>query len=332
MEADLTGLTIDSGEDDVLQLGQDLAASSISFANCFVGSFLTKGVINFLSMKTTLANVWKPPSGISVSDLGNGRYLFRLYHEFDVHRIDSGGPWHFNSHLLVLHILKDIRKFSRKVFLGEKRIMRIRVKIDVRIPLKQRKKFALPNANATYAHFQYEKLRDPSFWKDLPIGKSGVSLISGKSTMIKSTDFHTGCLFNQDPIRIHENYDVPMGVDSEDIPISHVEGLKRPRATSDSPNALPGLSTDMNFDAAWLVEDSCKSKVRRLWEKSTGSIPNRLRYMSRGLDNWFWKIRREKKLTVKDLQKRLEDLNEMHPMDDVIGEITYVKLSINLES
>ncbi|KAK8574961.1 hypothetical protein V6N12_062638 [Hibiscus sabdariffa] len=68
--------------------------------------------------------------------------------------------------------------------------------------------------------------------------------------MIKSIDFHTGCLFSQDPIRIHENYDVPMGVDFEDIPISQVEGLKRPCTTSDSPNALHGLSTDMNVKAS----------------------------------------------------------------------------------
>lgn len=42
--------------------------------------------------------------------------------------------------------------------LGSKRFMGIRVKIDVRQPLRRRKRFALPNGDSTYARFEYEKL------------------------------------------------------------------------------------------------------------------------------------------------------------------------------
>ncbi|KAL4380088.1 hypothetical protein GQ457_02G027420 [Hibiscus cannabinus] len=49
----------------------------------------------------------EPIGGISISDLGNRRYLFRLSHSMDVERIDNGGPWFFNSHLLHLHRLQS---------------------------------------------------------------------------------------------------------------------------------------------------------------------------------------------------------------------------------
>ncbi|KAK8570944.1 hypothetical protein V6N13_094041 [Hibiscus sabdariffa] len=58
-------------------------------------------------MRATLSNVWHPTKGISISDLGSGRFLFRLYYELDVERIEKGGLWNFNSHLLILHRLRE---------------------------------------------------------------------------------------------------------------------------------------------------------------------------------------------------------------------------------
>lgn len=54
----------------------------------------------------TLINVWHLIGGISIFDLNNGRFLFRLYHKVDVDHIEVDGPWNFNSHLLVTHRLK----------------------------------------------------------------------------------------------------------------------------------------------------------------------------------------------------------------------------------
>ncbi|MBA0842432.1 hypothetical protein Goarm_002256 [Gossypium armourianum] len=58
------------------------------------------------SMRVTLVNVGHLIGGISISDLNKGKFLFRLYHKVDVDRIEAGGPWNFNSHLLVTHRLK----------------------------------------------------------------------------------------------------------------------------------------------------------------------------------------------------------------------------------
>ncbi|GMI71122.1 hypothetical protein HRI_000781500 [Hibiscus trionum] len=57
-------------------------------------------------MRNTLANLWRPLGGIAISDLGNNRYLYRFYHKVDLERVYAGGPWHFNSHLLLLHKLE----------------------------------------------------------------------------------------------------------------------------------------------------------------------------------------------------------------------------------
>ncbi|XP_039025770.1 uncharacterized protein LOC120159196 [Hibiscus syriacus] len=150
-------------------------------------------------MRTTLANVWHPIGGISISDLGERRFIFRLYNAVDADRLERGGPWNFNSHLLILHRLSagddplaillvfldywvlvhdvPIGFMSKKVAralgnflgvfidydstalsLGYRRIMRIRARLDTRLPLKRRKKLILGNGNQHYVRFEYEKL------------------------------------------------------------------------------------------------------------------------------------------------------------------------------
>ncbi|MBA0568542.1 hypothetical protein Golob_006033 [Gossypium lobatum] len=111
----------------------------------------------------------------------------------------KNGPWNFNSHLLILHRLKEgedplIVQFHWVDFwmpihdlplgfifetvaqqlgnfigafieydvlatqLGYKRIIRIRVRINVRKPLKRKKKRVLPNGESVYVRFEYEKI------------------------------------------------------------------------------------------------------------------------------------------------------------------------------
>ncbi|KAK8983247.1 hypothetical protein V6N11_057995 [Hibiscus sabdariffa] len=62
------------------------------------------------------------------------------------------------------------------------------------------------------------------------------------------------------------------------------------------------------FEASWLLESSCEAEVEHLWSTSVGSVPDRLLEVSLGLDRWFRKIRRDKRLSVRELQKRITDL------------------------
>ncbi|GMI85899.1 hypothetical protein HRI_002259200 [Hibiscus trionum] len=85
------------------------------------------------------------------------------------------------------------------------------------------------------------------------------------------------------------------------------------------------------FEAAWLLEESCEPEVRKLWDSSSGDVPDRLKFVSSGLNFWFKKIRKEKKLTVQHLEERIEKLNELQPTDEVLGELLDSKLQMNLE-
>lgn len=56
-------------------------------------------------MKIRLENLWHPHCGVTISELGEKRYLFRFYYEIDFDRFLQGSPWTFNNHLLMHHCL-----------------------------------------------------------------------------------------------------------------------------------------------------------------------------------------------------------------------------------
>lgn len=80
---------------------------NVPYVHFFVGSFLTSTVMNVQAMRSTLKNVWQPIGSVSILDLGEGRFMFRFYLDVDVERIERDGPWTFNSHLLILHGLRE---------------------------------------------------------------------------------------------------------------------------------------------------------------------------------------------------------------------------------
>ncbi|MBA0771799.1 hypothetical protein Gotri_007272 [Gossypium trilobum] len=144
VEGNFVDLSLEDDEEVVVQLASERLDLGASFENCFVGSFLTSSVVNFQSMRATLANVWHPIGGISISDLNKGIFLFRLYHKMDMDRIKASG----------VLLEYDVKVVS----LGYKGIMRVRVRFNIQKPLKRKKKIVLPNGTQTYVSFACEKL------------------------------------------------------------------------------------------------------------------------------------------------------------------------------
>ncbi|MBA0839203.1 hypothetical protein Goarm_004959, partial [Gossypium armourianum] len=103
----IADLLLEDEEEETIHLGVDVFEREIPYVNYYVGTFLTSSVVNFQVIKSTLVNVWRPIGGDSVSDLGHERFLFHFYFKVDVVRVKRNGPWTFNSHLLVLHPLKE---------------------------------------------------------------------------------------------------------------------------------------------------------------------------------------------------------------------------------
>ncbi|MBA0738326.1 hypothetical protein Gogos_011702 [Gossypium gossypioides] len=73
---------------------------------CMVGRVLTDSVVHFSSIRNMLANLWHPLGGISITDIGEKRVLFRFYNMIDLNRVIDGMPWFFNRHLIVFHKLE----------------------------------------------------------------------------------------------------------------------------------------------------------------------------------------------------------------------------------
>lgn len=113
VEDHLTGLSLeDVEEEEICSLDAKGVVGDSSLDNCFVGFFLTISVVHFQSMRATLANVWHPIGDITITDLSEGRFLFCLYHKVDADQKEIGGPWNFNSHLLIMYRLcngEDLR-------------------------------------------------------------------------------------------------------------------------------------------------------------------------------------------------------------------------------
>ncbi|PPS01252.1 hypothetical protein GOBAR_AA19412 [Gossypium barbadense] len=198
MDEDLANLNISDDDEEIIE-GQSInEKEDEEYELCLIGKVLTESVVHSPSMIRTLAEAWHPVSGISITDLGEKRSLFRFYHEIDIKRVLRGTLWFFNRHLVLLHRLEkgeqplqvplistkfwvqihnllggfksegmapQLGDFSEKfieydvglITKGIKKL-RVRVKLDVRRPLKIKKRIAIGQNKTIYAMFKYEKL------------------------------------------------------------------------------------------------------------------------------------------------------------------------------
>ncbi|GMI99219.1 hypothetical protein HRI_003591200 [Hibiscus trionum] len=85
------------------------------------------------------------------------------------------------------------------------------------------------------------------------------------------------------------------------------------------------------FEASWLLEESCEATVRELWNVQKDDFLDKLDHVTSGLDAWFKRTKKAKKLTVEMLNQKLDRLNELAPSDEVLGDIVDTKLELNLE-
>ncbi|MBA0692537.1 hypothetical protein Goari_010089 [Gossypium aridum] len=268
MEDYMASLSLEEVEEDFIQLGAESVDNGIYYANCFVGMFLTSIMVHFQAMRSILANVWHPIGGVSISDLENGRFLFRFYFEVDADRVERNDPWNFNSHLLVLHrlvqgenpltvqltevnfwiLVNDIPH----VQLAYKGIMRLRVRLDVGSPLKRKKKLLLPNwqliriRNVVLSGISHSVLSREELWlggvgswwrmvaKKAQGSSSNPSLPSkGKSnTSILIGPIVRSGLGHSVNI-VNGSFDDEMAIrEEENSPMCNLDGLNRPRTLS----------------------------------------------------------------------------------------------------
>lgn len=97
-------------KDGLVFYSEDIAtgnAGLTDFRFCLVGRFLTDKVINFPTMKNTMATLWHPGKGVCIKDLSPSLFLFQFFHEVDLKRVINSRPWTFDQHILILKRLGE---------------------------------------------------------------------------------------------------------------------------------------------------------------------------------------------------------------------------------
>lgn len=92
-----------------------------------------------------------------------------------------------------------------------------------------------------------------------------------------------------------------------------------------------GGSFNFKFETRWLLETSCETEVKKLWElKVHLDVPNHLMEVGEGLRNWATRLKRNKRRMKENLQDHLGGLYELPPTDDNLEEIIEIKLGLNM--
>ncbi|KAK5817476.1 hypothetical protein PVK06_022400 [Gossypium arboreum] len=95
---------MDNEEDPLVVIGDEINTGQI-YDLCLVGRVLTDSVVNFPSLKNTLADLWHLLRGVAISELEGKQILFKFYSDIDLNRVMDGKPWFFNRRLIIFHRL-----------------------------------------------------------------------------------------------------------------------------------------------------------------------------------------------------------------------------------
>ncbi|MFQ6623720.1 hypothetical protein Gotur_003518 [Gossypium turneri] len=83
---------MDEEEDPLVVVGDDISVDP-EYRLCLVGRVLTDSIVNFPSLKNTLADLWHPLRGVSIMEIEDKRILFQFYSEIDLKRVMDDMPW-----------------------------------------------------------------------------------------------------------------------------------------------------------------------------------------------------------------------------------------------
>ncbi|MBA0847410.1 hypothetical protein Goshw_017556, partial [Gossypium schwendimanii] len=126
---------------------------------CLVGSCLTDSVMHFPSLRNTMADLWHPIGGISITYLGEKPVLFQFFYEVDMNRVFEGTPWSFNNHLLLMHKIQPREDLSMLPLIYAEFWVQIHdLPLGLMSEAMRKKKIVLGTSRTIYARFQYEKL------------------------------------------------------------------------------------------------------------------------------------------------------------------------------
>ncbi|MBA0624776.1 hypothetical protein Godav_010067, partial [Gossypium davidsonii] len=128
MEKELAKLIFEEEEDEGLQFATEARPQRSIYEMCLVGCCLTTSIVNFLALKNTMTNLWH--------SLGESRSLTLV----QVHDLPQGFFFDCVVQQLGDFVGKFLEHDTKQLNQGFRNIMRIPVEIDIRNPLKRKKK------------------------------------------------------------------------------------------------------------------------------------------------------------------------------------------------
>ena len=193
-------LSLSEKEESGLTLNSDQATSEFSM----LARFLTRRPINLDSIANTFNPLWRSKSGFRMKFIGDHLILFSFDSKEEVDRILAAEPWSFDKSIMVLSRhehsnpinavnmsmvsfwvqVHDIPIRFRNREVGEKicenigmiiktenplecdggSFIRIRVKVNIDLPLCRGRLITLENNEAHWVSFKYERLPNLCYW------------------------------------------------------------------------------------------------------------------------------------------------------------------------
>ncbi|XVF67281.1 hypothetical protein PTKIN_Ptkin10aG0108200 [Pterospermum kingtungense] len=148
LEAQLDNLEVDGAEEEEFDLDIGGDVKQVGRVDlCLVGRFLTESSINYNAMSSRLAKIWKPGRGFHIKDISE--------HRLQTGMVPTSIPlYHIDIWVQIYEVLVGI---SQKEF---HKFIRVRIRLDVRLPLKRFKKIKGAEGMARVT-FKYDRL--PTF-------------------------------------------------------------------------------------------------------------------------------------------------------------------------
>ena len=99
----LENMKLTAEEEEVIEISDEGKLTEIESCNVsLIGKFLTCNAFNKRAAMNTLWRAWGMNTDLQIVEVGSNLFQFKFQSEFDMSRILRGGPWTFDSQLLML--------------------------------------------------------------------------------------------------------------------------------------------------------------------------------------------------------------------------------------
>ncbi|GMJ10267.1 hypothetical protein HRI_004695900 [Hibiscus trionum] len=86
------------------------------------------------------------------------------------------------------------------------------------------------------------------------------------------------------------------------------------------------------FDANWIFEEETAQIIKICWETSRDAVPSKLHAVGCALMSWSKDHRKQRSAQKRAMVRRLKELARCNPDEEILAELTDVKLGLNLEA